>query len=367
MAFPVQLDTGSSDLWVGGPNTTNIYIPDPPKNPLFVPIEYGIGNVSGNVFLANLEVGGFIVPNQAFILATEVEDFPFDQFQGILGVGFNDNSNINTAFQQEFGNEDTTGFSSMTNIFLQNNVLSSFDIHLNRLEDDDDESTGTLFIGSHDDSFPDITQQPQLPVVTPGQWAIALDAMKVNGVPFQLSTSTPGMPSGKIITLMDSGTSDALLPKEVVDFIYSNMPGSLFVGNVPNAAFQWLLPCNGTANVSFTYGGIDFPVHYQDLINGGSVSLPIQGQSLSVTTCYNSYQYMTPESSGIDGIMGDAFLRNAYASFNFGITSSSSAPFIQMIPTTDFETAFDDFQTSQSQALASLPVALSPADLVGAN
>ncbi|KAF7793493.1 hypothetical protein EIP86_004605 [Pleurotus ostreatoroseus] len=367
-SFPVQLDTGSSDLWVSGANTSNIETNDQPDNPLFVEMDYGSGSASGNVFVATLEVGGLAVRNQAFVIATDVEHEPFDEFQGIMGVGFNAESKINTAFQQAFGDEDTTGSSSISNILSQNNVLGSFDIQLNRLFDDAGESTGTLFIGSHDDSFSDITQQPQLSQVSPDAWSIALDAMKVNGNAFKFNqSSVSGVPSGKIATEMDSGTSLALLPPAAIDFIYSSMPGSVFVGNESEATFQWLVPCNGTTNVTFTYGGVDFPVHYLDLIQTDTAILPIQGQNTNVTICYNAYQYLTldpTEFSGFDALMGDAFLRNAYASFNFGVTPSGSAPFIQMIPTTGFDTAFSDFQTSMAKTLASLPKALPPADIV---
>lgn len=63
-AFPVQLDTGSSDLWVSGVNTSNIETSGQPDNTLFVEMDYGSGSASGNAFFATLEVGGLTVPNQ---------------------------------------------------------------------------------------------------------------------------------------------------------------------------------------------------------------------------------------------------------------------------------------------------------------
>ena len=45
--------------------------------------------------------------------------------------------------------------------------------------------------------------------------------------------------------------------------------------------------------------------------------VPLNGTNQNVTYCYNTYQYLDldPENfSGFDAILGDAFLRNVYAS-----------------------------------------------------
>ena len=63
--------------------------------------------------------------------------------------------------------------------------------------------------------------------------------------------------------------------------------------------------------------GEDFPVHPLDLTIPVVVTLPINGQATKATICINAYQYLTldPNSfAGFDIILGDAFLRNVYAS-----------------------------------------------------
>ena len=47
------------------------------------------------------------------------------------------------------------------------------------------------------------------------------------------------------------------------------------------------------------------------------MEVPVNGSNQNVTFCFNTYQYLNldPASfSGFDAILGDAFLRNVYAS-----------------------------------------------------
>lgn len=170
-----------------------------------------------------------------------------------MGVGFNAISKIDNQFRQTF--DSSSGTNSISNILSQNDVSGSFDVHLNRINDTSSESTGTLFIGSHDVNFSNITQQPQLPQVAADQWSVAMDGIKVNGTSFALNqSSVSAVPNGKIAVALDTGTSFALLPLAAVDFIYSGIPGSIFVGESDSTPFQWLVPCNGTTNLSFTFG-----------------------------------------------------------------------------------------------------------------
>lgn len=74
-------------------------------------------------------------------------------------------------------------------------------------------------------------------------------------------------------------------------------------------------------NKSDTYArsGDDFPVHPLDLTFVATTEIPsADGTSTqNVTYCYNTYQYLTldPNSfEGFDAVLGDAFLRNVYAS-----------------------------------------------------
>ena len=58
-------------------------------------------------------------------------------------------------------------------------------------------------------------------------------------------------------------------------------------------------------------------MHPLDLTFPVAVTLPINGADTNVTACAGTYQYLTLDPSefqGFDLILGDAFLRNVYAS-----------------------------------------------------
>lgn len=58
-------------------------------------------------------------------------------------------------------------------------------------------------------------------------------------------------------------------------------------------------------------------MHPLDLTVMAQTEIPLNGTNQNVTYCYNTYQYLDldPENfSGFDAILGDAFLRNVYAS-----------------------------------------------------
>ena len=65
------------------------------------------------------------------------------------------------------------------------------------------------------------------------------------------------------------------------------------------------------------HSGQQFPIHPLDLTFPVVATLPVNGQDTNITACINTYQYLTldPNSfQGFDVVLGDAFLRNVYAS-----------------------------------------------------
>lgn len=193
----------------------------------------------------------------AFINASSAQDFAFfDQGAvGIMGLAFDDTnlSPINFEIQQAYGNGSTLGRTPITNIFAQNpDAPNSFDVRLDRSGDLDDTSSGTLIISDHDPDFSDITSQTQLPRQALGRWSVPLDGMAVNSEPFTFNASSiDTVPAGKIAVLLDTGFTFPPLPPLAVDYIYGSIPGAVkFSDSVP----QWIVPCDGATNLTFTLG-----------------------------------------------------------------------------------------------------------------
>ncbi|KAF7796361.1 hypothetical protein EIP86_007538 [Pleurotus ostreatoroseus] len=305
----------------------------------------------------------------AFMIATATQNMFIINNKvcdGMIGLAFQDSfSALNDEIRQQTNNANNDdGANAIFNIFAQNpDVPTFFDMQLSRANDPGDTSSGSFIVGSHVSGFENVSSQPHLPVINPGRWAVPLDQMSVNGKTFQFNQSVvSGVPSGKILVDIDSGFSFPPIPSTAVDFIYSSFPGASLIAK----SGTWIVPCNGTTDLKFTFGGVDFPMHYLDLTQINTATLTNKGQKVNVTYCSNTFTYGTPSASdGFDANLGDPFMRNAYVSFNYnGLTTSGDGSFIQMLPTTNLDAALPDFQSSRSKTLAGMPPELSPSDFV---
>ncbi|RDX50082.1 acid protease [Lentinus brumalis] len=367
--FTVLLDTGSTDLWVytAGKdvkftNTTN----------LDASLHYGIGSVDGIIQFTELKLGDFTIPNQVFINATEVTDMQLDTYQGIMGMAF-DNTDIYQKIQSAWGTDAANSLARapITNIFAQDPTLpNNFDVQLGRTSELEDIADGVFVISDHGEGFENVTKTPQLPRVAPDHWSIVMDAMLVNGKSFAFNKSRiSGVPSGKVVAALDTGFSFPPIPGAAVDAIYSSIPGALFD---PYSSF-WLVPCDASTNLTFVFAGQEFPVHPIDLTYPNTIELEVNGTLTNVTACINTYQASTldPRSfTGFDLILGDAFLRNVYASFDYGDyypgNHTNGLPFVQMLPTTDASKMWQEFHDERAATLAELPPVIDPAAIIQA-
>ncbi|OSD03925.1 acid protease [Trametes coccinea BRFM310] len=357
-SFLVQLDTGSSDLWLNlnGQDIDLVATSNIPAQ-----IQYGSGGVSGNVQFADVQLGDLVIESQAFIDATKVQDV-VEGIQGIIGLGFNNNSNVWFSVAQSQGVEvaNDQANTAMTSLFLQRtDIPPSFDIQLGRASAEDPVAPGVFLIGEHDQDFQSVVDAPPLPVVTLQHWSVAMDGMNVNGSPFKFNASTvPGVPEGKLAAQFDTGFTFPPIPPAAIDAIYSSIPGAILVPR--NNSTSWIVPCNASANVSFVFAGQEFFVHPLDLTIPTTTLVPVaDGTQANRTICINTFQYFDFGSNfgGFDLILGEAFLRNVYASFNFG--DNESGPFVQLVSTTpDLLAAYEEFATQRAAVLAQLPPTL---------
>ncbi|KAL4258061.1 peptidase A1 family protein [Pleurotus pulmonarius] len=363
----VALDTGSADLLV--------YLPDQRpqltnSTSIIVNSSYASGSTKGPIEFAALEFAGFSVPSQVFIDVTQTVDMEnlFDSgVSGILGLGFDaTDSAINGELEQAFGDATTLGRSPIANIFYQNMTLPNFfTLLLGRTDDPEDDRAGVFTVSEYVLEYSDIANTPKLTSQTVGHWGVVVDGVKVGGRSLPLNSSVATAAQGKAIAALDSGFSFPPIPSELVDAIYSAIPGSVHVSDLPvfaGSPTEWLIPCNQSTEVSFSIGGRDFPVHPVDLtlINTHLVN------GTNMTYCTNTYQSINFGHGEYDMILGDAFLKNAYASFDYGSFDDqghlTEQPFIQLLPTTDFKEAWVEFNAIRAKVLEGT-VELAPSEL----
>ncbi|OJT08816.1 hypothetical protein TRAPUB_322 [Trametes pubescens] len=360
----LQLDTGSTDLVVirQGRDINLVKSTD-----LSATEDFGKGHAVGNVAFADLQIGEFTIPGQAFVDVTEAQQLS-QVGDGIIGMAFNAPEasaiirTLSTALGADAGAQ--LGNTPMPRLFAQQPDLpDSFDVLLGRTDGLGDTAQGTFLIGQHADGFEQVADAPQLTSVgSPDHWSVVLDAMNINGRPFAFDASTfQGVPQGKVVALLDTGFSLPPIPAAAVDALYSSIEGAAFDSN----SGLWIVPCNSSASLSFVFGGQEYFVHPLDLTTP-MVMQPSGSAGPGVTVCTNTFQPLTldPTAFGtFDLILGDAFLRNVYASFNYG--DQDTAPFVQLVSTTpDADRAMQEFQQQRAAALATLPPTVDPSVFV---
>ncbi|KAL0957926.1 hypothetical protein HGRIS_000107 [Hohenbuehelia grisea] len=369
--FAVQVDTGSSDLWIKGSSLKSTRITSTTKVP--ANITYGKGTVAGPVSFADLTLGGFTVRSQAFINAQQMADLEgLGDLDGLIGLGFHEGSAISAALIQSFGNTQKTiasGFSPTENVFYQNPTTPNFfTFLLGRQQDLDGETSGIFTISEYIPEYSAVSKSQKVPRelnLDPLHWSVLLDGFSVNGRPYTLKSQVPSIPAGRALVALDTGFSLPPIPEPMVDFIYSSIPGALKYTDPDPANSLWIVPCRAAARVAFDIGGQEVPIHPLDLTM--VTNYTIGGRF--VTFCTNRYTPIGNLKAGrLDMVLGDAFLRNVYVSFDYGTLDSRGAltetPFVQILPTTQFNEALPEFTAVREKLLRSMPEELPPAEFM---
>ncbi|TCD69512.1 hypothetical protein EIP91_007442 [Steccherinum ochraceum] len=355
--FPIQLDTGSSDVWVQTPFPINIA----KDTSIPVNLTFGIGQAAGEVAFTDMEMGDYKVESQAFLNVHNATSFGAifkNGIYGILGLSFDQGSSIFSEIFLGSKTNSTVGRTFLSNIFAQNaSAPNMFSVQLGRTDDTDGPQEGIFTIGEYDENYLAIADQPKLPrtpaqleqLTTLPRWSVQMDGMKVNGQYFQFNqSSVPEAAPGKTVSVLDTGFTFSQIPAAAVDFIYQAIPGAVF--NASSGIYT--VPCENTANLVFEFGGQEFPIDPLDI----TVVKTVDNQ----TVCQNTFRTMAlPPVEvgplGLDMILGVSFLKNAYVSFDFGDwtpQNTTGVPFIQMLPTTDAQQAAASFQAIRQKQVA---------------
>ncbi|KAF9451721.1 acid protease [Macrolepiota fuliginosa MF-IS2] len=334
--YSVQLDTGSSDLWIKG----NVH-PLPGTTPTNIPynITYVMGWASGQLSYAPVEFIGLKVPKQAFMDVDQANNPVLGYgLQGIVGLGFTSLSNIDYAVNQTSSSD---GRSLLYNMFAVNPSEPNFlAFSLLRSTEAGDEVEGSFSIGEYEPEYASIANTSRIstwPVHNPKRWTVLLDSVIIGNDITVPTTQLSNAPSNKAVVLMDSGASYTYAPKSITDLIYGNITGAQF----DDKSNQWVVPCDYEIDMALQIGGQVFPLHPID------VTPATAGNN---STCVGSFIPNQLEERHYDWLIGDNFLRSVYAVYDFGDFDDKGVmgdPYIRFLSTINPDQASADFHTAR--------------------
>ncbi|PWN19978.1 acid protease [Microstroma glucosiphilum] len=304
--FDLVLDTGSSDMWIASSactqtvcqqvtlynaadSSTNVASQTP------FSIQYGSGSVTGTLFADTMSLGGHTVYNATMAAVTDVESGAINSpASGIIGMGF-----------QQLA---TSGATPFWEVLAKSNVLSvpAFTFQLARNQDVSTATTqsagGIFTLGEIDSSqyTGDITyiDIPSTTIGDRGYWAIYMDSITVAGKVVSTANQYAAIDTG---TTLIAGNPDA------VASIYAAVPGAQTVTQNGQDTGYYAYPCTTTVSISLSFGGKDFTMNSADF-NGGA---------LGSGYCLGAIFEIDLSTTGLDWVVGDAFLKNVFSVFEF--------------------------------------------------
>lgn len=295
-SFVVQIDTGSSDLWIpssicvlqictskhtynSGKSSTSH------QQSKTFSITYADGSTStGPVFTDTVTMGTVTSTNQFFGSVTSLTSLAAPSgVDGIIGLAF---QSISSLQQPPF----------FLNAIAQNAVKGKeFSIKLSS-------SGGELFLGGTDNTLYKAPIEYSAITGNTGVWQIGGGQASSNG---QVIAPT-------VTAIIDSGTLLMYGPNSVVDSFWAQVPGSAPFPGIPGS---FSFPCNTPPSLSFKFGGGSTWTVSPQTINLG---LTAAGSTQCVGTLLEG------DSFGLGTnvwLLGDAFMQNMYTVFNVNLNS----------------------------------------------
>ncbi|KAH6914912.1 aspartic peptidase domain-containing protein [Coprinopsis sp. MPI-PUGE-AT-0042] len=334
--YPVQLDTGSSDLFVVG---ATYPIPGSQGTNLNLNLSYAIGWASGHIAFAPVDFVNITIPSQALLDAQDAQNPALELgASGIVGLGFNKLSNIDNELNKT---GSANGRSLLYNMFAHNPQEPNFiAFALHRATQNDSEIEGSFAIGEFEPEYMAITGNPSIPTWPrhdPYRWNVLLDALIVNDTIIPGTTTKPGAPNNKAVVLLDTGASHTYAPPAVVEALYKDQPNATF----DEEANVWMLPCNTEINAALQIGGQVFPMHPLDLL--------IPRVSTNNKECMGTFipQIIDWE---FDWLIGDNFLRAVYSIYDFGDFNEEGKmgdPYVKLLSLVDPDEASIEFHNQR--------------------
>ncbi|CAG8615240.1 3280_t:CDS:2 [Ambispora gerdemannii] len=303
--FNVVFDTGSSDMWVFGPDanlehrdgsgTYPHHIYDYTKSSSYKydgrgwNITYGdSGKVGGYLARELVLIGGIRVPGQLFgVVLQTTELYASDIIDGLVGLGFKSNTAVK-------------GIKPLFDNMIDRNVLQRnlFSVAYVK-EADGNPGGGEICFGRINPEYYTGEILYLLATQPSSYWEVRVDNVHVGN-------NAPLNKSGKLI--IDTGSSIMLMPSSVTAAIYAQIPGSLYDSDYGG----WLLPIDSDPSISvyFVFSGREFAVPVSDLIWDPIPDTNLAGGGIQI-------------QPGTYWIFGGIFIKNVYLIFD---RSDSESP-----------------------------------------
>ncbi|KAJ9479187.1 putative Saccharopepsin (putative) [Pseudozyma hubeiensis] len=292
--FRMLIDSGSADTWVpstacqacgsshtqlGSSNSDSFKSLSTPFS-----IQYGTGDVSGNLATDDLEIAGLALTNYTFAVTTqESSDFADDTvpFDGLMGLARSELSNAGQP-------------TPIDALYKEGKVQAPvMGYHLGRVADgynDGEVTFGGVDPAKYTGNITEIDN-----VSTKGFWEAAIDQISVSGNDLGLSGRT---------AILDTGTTLIVAPQSDADAVHAQIKGSKSDGQG-----GYTIPCTTTDQVALTFGGTQFPIDTRDMLFLPVDANDLTGDCVSAISAGNVGQQN-------EWLVGATFLKNAYFATN---------------------------------------------------
>ncbi|KAL1746864.1 aspartic peptidase domain-containing protein, partial [Schizophyllum fasciatum] len=347
-SMSVQVDTGSSDLWVVGAdcetdacNSAGAHYDASASKSMQgsggtpFSIAYLQGSVAGEIMYDAVRLGGddngFTVPAQAFSAATTVDNEPLSgNFDGVLGLAFSANSIIRQQVPAPQDDDQPNGESITANLFGIDDPPSSAFISLVLERPGSDRYPSIMGIGAHPsakrlrlDKDP-VDALSYLNLVSSLSSPLLFNVLLTDIIahPSTIAghanelTADQSLLATPLRAALDSGVPLILVRPDVANALYGA------VGVHPGADGVFYVPCATPLNLTFVLVDagagvrVEVPVHPIDL------SLDTAGESGANSggggQCTGAVQAAASMGGGVaaaavDIVLGTPFMRNVYS------------------------------------------------------
>lgn len=315
-SLDVQLDTGSSDLWVPVAtcrtcNTTQVQPEfdgsedtfDSSRSSTFqagstqASVPYGDGTeISGAVAKDTVSIAGYTVQNQVFITAEE-ETGEFD-VAGLMGLAFPSLASSNS----------TPWWLNAIDQF----AAPEFSFYLAdwaSAATDDIAPGGQFTLGGRNTSLFD-GDPTFVDLISQDYWTVPLNSIVVT------SNLTINLSGADATAIIDSGSTIISGPTAVVDQFFQGVPGAVRGETVsPQLQGEWVIPCDTTVNAQFKFGAATVTMPAAELTQP-ITTLTTSGSNTQY--CLGSMVGSATSASSPAWIFGDSLMKGTYTIFRRG-------------------------------------------------